>query len=98
MVSNKFIILGLSSVLMMLPLALTSTNGAIKRMGAAKWKALHTLAYPAAIAGVAHFWMSQKRDINKPLLAATILFVLLAYRVIKRKPASPRTVASAKAA
>jgi len=97
MVSNKFIILGLSSVLMMLPLALTSTNGSIKRLGAAKWKTLHTLAYPAAIAAVAHFWMSQKRDTTDPKIAAAVLFVLLAYRLIKRKSSAPRAVLPAKA-
>jgi len=87
MVSNKFIILGLAAFLMLVPLAITSTNGMIKRLGAAKWKRLHQLVYVAAIAAVTHFWMSQKRDISKPALAAAVLFVLLAYRLVpKRKP------------
>ncbi len=98
MVSNKFIILGLSSVLMMLPLAITSTNGMIKRLGAARWKMLHKLAYLAAIAGVAHFWISQKLDVTKPILAAIVLFVLLAYRFVKRKPTSSRPAVIAKPA
>ncbi len=89
LVSNQFIILGLASVLMMLPLALTSTNGSIKRLGARKWKALHKLAYVAAISGVAHFWISQKRDTTNPKIAAAILFALLAYRFVKSKPWKP---------
>ena len=92
LISNKFIFFGLASVGLMLPLAITSTNGSIKRMGAAKWKTLHKLVYPAAMLAVAHFWMSKKADTTQPKIAAAILFVLLAYRLIKRKPATPKRV------
>ncbi len=82
MVSNKFIILGASAFLLLVPLAVTSTNGMIKRLGAAKWKLLHKLVYPAAILAVMHFWMSKKRDVTVPEVAAVVLAVLLGIRLI----------------
>lgn len=78
---RKFILFGMASLLMMVPLALTSTNASIKRLGAARWKRLHQLAYLSAIAGVVHYWMSVKRDIRQPLLFAVGLTVLFVYRL-----------------
>ena len=65
---------------MMVPLAATSTNGMIKRLGAARWKRLHRLAYVAATAGVLHYYLLVKADIRQPVAFAIVLTVLLIYR------------------
>jgi sulfoxide reductase heme-binding subunit YedZ len=94
-VKRKFILIGMLSLLLMLPLAITSTNAMIKRMGAARWKRLHRLAYVAAVAGVCHFWISKKADISQPLAFAIVLALLLAVRVGHRtmRPARPSPLA-----
>jgi sulfoxide reductase heme-binding subunit YedZ len=80
--SKKFIFFGMLALLLILPLAATSTNGMIKRLGAAKWKRLHQLAYVAAILGALHFWMSKKADKSLPWVFAIALTILLGYRVL----------------
>jgi methionine sulfoxide reductase heme-binding subunit len=87
---KPFIFIGMLALLALTPLALTSTNGAIKRMGAAKWKQLHRLVYEASIAGVIHFYLTVKKDVRQPLAFAAVLAVLLGYRIlaglVKKKP------------
>jgi len=80
--SKKFIFFGMLALLLMVPLAATSTNGMIKRLGAAKWKRLHQLAYVAAMLGALHFWMSKKADKSLPWAFAIVLAILLGYRVL----------------
>ena len=92
---RKFILFGMAALLMMVPLALTSTNASIKRLGAARWKTLHKLAYLSAIAGVAHYWISVKKDIRQPLLFAIALTILFAYRLYYSRPQPKRPVAAA---
>ena len=81
----------------MIPLAVTSTNAMIKRLGGKRWRALHRLAYVAAICGVIHYYMQVKADVRQPLVFAAVLTVLLGYRVVEylrqRKPA-PAPVAA----
>ena len=77
---RPFIFLGMASLLLMLPLALTSTNNAIKRMGAKWWKRLHKLTYAAAVAAVVHFTLAVKVDTTLPYAFAAVLAVLFAYR------------------
>jgi DMSO/TMAO reductase YedYZ heme-binding membrane subunit len=77
---RRFIFLGMTSLTLMIPLALTSTTGMIKRLGAAKWKRLHQLVYLSAIAAVIHFYMLVKSDIRMPMGFIIVLLVLLAYR------------------
>jgi sulfoxide reductase heme-binding subunit YedZ len=67
---------------MMVPLAATSTNGMIKRLGANRWKQLHRLAYPAGIAGVLHYWLLVKADTRQPRAFAWVLAFLLLYRLV----------------
>lgn len=90
MLKRKYLILGSCALLVMIPLAITSTNGMIKRLGGKRWRALHRLAYVAAIAGVIHFYMQVKADVRLPLAFAAVLAVLLGYRLIvywqQRKP------------
>jgi sulfoxide reductase heme-binding subunit YedZ len=89
---RPFILMGMLAFVLMVPLALTSTNKMIKRIGARRWARLHRLVYLAAIAGVLHFWMLVKSDIRLPLTCALILLFLLGYRLFaKYAPAEPST-------
>jgi sulfoxide reductase heme-binding subunit YedZ len=84
------------ALLLMVPLAATSTNASIKRLGSARWKRLHQLAYVAAILGAIHFWMSKKADKSLPWVMAIALAVLLGYRLFKKftgPSAAPTAVA-----
>jgi len=81
-VQRPFILLGMTAFLLMLPLAITSTNKMVKRLGGKRWARLHRLVYLAAIAGVVHFWMLVKSDIRLPLTFAFIILFLLGYRVL----------------
>lgn len=91
MVKRKYLIVGSTGLLVMVPLAVTSTNGMIKRLGGKRWRALHRLAYVAAVAGVIHYYMQVKADVRQPLVFAAVLAVLLGYRLVEywrqRKPA-----------
>jgi len=78
---RPFITVGIFTFLMLLPLALTSTNAMIKRLGARRWQSLHRLVYPIAICGVLHYWWLVKRDITKPFIYASILTILLGFRL-----------------
>lgn len=82
-IRRPFITFGMAAFLMMLPLAITSTNAAIRRMGARRWKLLHRLVYAAAISGVLHYWYKEKADIRWPLVFAIILGALLLYRIVE---------------
>ena len=89
-VRRPFILAGMTAFLLMVPLAITSTNQMIKRLGGKRWARLHRLVYLAAIAGVVHFWMLVKSDTRLPLTFAFILLFLLGYRLlVKYTPAQP---------
>jgi sulfoxide reductase heme-binding subunit YedZ len=79
---RPFITIGFLTWLLMLPLALTSTAGWIRRLGGKRWQALHRLVYAAAITGVIHYWWLVKSDIRPPLRYAIIVGVLLGARLI----------------
>ena len=78
-VDRPFITLGMTTFLLLLPLALTSTAGMIRRLGR-RWQLLHRLVYVAAITAVIHFWWVVKADFREPRLWALALSVLLAFR------------------
>ena len=82
MLKRKYLIVGGTALLVMMPLAVTSTNGMIKRLGGKRWRSLHRLAYVAAIAGVTHYYMQVKADVRLPLVFAAILAILLGYRLL----------------
>src|SRR5258708_2005994 len=89
-VQRPFILVGLTAFLLMVPLAITSTNKMVKRLGGKRWSSLHRLVYLAAVAGVVHYWMLVKSDTRLPLTFGFILFLLLAHRVfIKYFPSRP---------
>jgi sulfoxide reductase heme-binding subunit YedZ len=81
---RPFITVGMASFLILVPLAATSTNAMIKRLGGRRWVRLHRLAYLAAAGGAVHFYMLVKADTRLPLAFAAVLAVLLAYRVLNR--------------
>jgi sulfoxide reductase heme-binding subunit YedZ len=80
-VSRPFIALGLLAFFLMMPLAITSTNKMVKRLGGKRWSKLHKLIYVAGIAGVLHFWLLVKADTRLPLTFGFLLLLLLAHRV-----------------
>jgi len=82
MVKRKYLVIGSIGLLVMVPLAVTSTNAMIKRLGGKRWRALHRLAYVAAIAGAIHYYMQVKADVRQPLAFAAVLAVLLGYRLV----------------
>jgi sulfoxide reductase heme-binding subunit YedZ len=80
-----------------LPLAVTSTQGWVKRLGFRRWKALHRLAYLAAVLAIFHFVWRFKTALVEPLIAAATLFVLLAIRLMVRRAGPRRLGAKASA-
>jgi sulfoxide reductase heme-binding subunit YedZ len=81
---RRFIFVGFAAFVMMIPLAWTSTKGAVRRMGYVRWKRLHLLVYPAALCAVVHFVWRVKKDLSEPLAYAAILAALLLVRVVAR--------------
>lgn len=81
-VKRKYITVGFAGFVLLIPLALTSTAGSIRRLGGKRWQALHRLIYVSAIAGVIHYLWLVKSDIRQPLAYGAVLAVLLAYRVV----------------
>jgi len=87
---RRFILVGMIAFVLMVPLAITSTNKMIKRLGGKRWSRLHRLVYLAAAAGVLHYWLLVKSDTRLPLTFAFILALLLLYRLyIKYVPTRP---------
>lgn len=80
-VKRPFIAVGMLSFLLMVPLAVTSTNAMIKRMGGKRWAQLHRLTYLITIGGVIHYYLIVKSDITYPLFFAVVTALLLGYRV-----------------
>jgi sulfoxide reductase heme-binding subunit YedZ len=88
-VKRPFITVGFTALVLMVPLAITSTDGMVRRLGARRWLALHRLVYAIAPLGVLHFWWMVKADVTEPAIYAAILAVLLGYR-LTRKLRAPR--------
>ena len=76
---RPFITIGMTAILLMVPLAATSTKGMIRRMGK-RWGQLHKLIYVIAVLGVIHYWMAVKLDIRGPAIYGAILALLLGWR------------------
>jgi sulfoxide reductase heme-binding subunit YedZ len=84
---RPYITIGFTALLLLIPLAVTSTNGMQRRLGR-RWQQLHRLVYVIAILGVWHFYWQVKRDVREPLLYAGVLAVLLLYRVARARSAA----------
>jgi sulfoxide reductase heme-binding subunit YedZ len=78
---RPFIAIGMTAFFLMMPLAITSTNKMVKRLGGKRWAMLHRLVYVAGAAGVIHYWMLVKSDKRLPLTFGFILLLLLAHRL-----------------
>ncbi len=85
LVKRPYVILGMAAFLMLVPLAATSWDGAVRRMGAAAWRRLHLLAYPATALGAVHFVWLVKAWPPEPLVYAGIVAVLLLWRALPRR-------------
>lgn len=83
-VKRPFITVGMASFVLLVPLAFTSTQKSIKRIGGKRWNMVHRLAYVAAIGGVIHFYMLVKADTREPILFGVAVAVLLGYRVMNK--------------
>ena len=81
-VKRPYITVGMTALLVLVPLAVTSTAGMIKRLGARTWRRLHRLAYVAAILGVLHYFWLAKVGVNTPWIYAAVLAVLLGIRLV----------------
>lgn len=92
---RPFIAVGMGALLLLIPLAITSTNGWIKRLGGKRWAKLHKLTYVAAFLGVIHFWMIVKSDIFYPAVFAVILLLLMIYRLKPKAVKAPQSQTSA---
>lgn len=79
-VKRRFITSGMIALLLMTPLAVTSTAGWVRRLGYARWQRLHRLIYLSAVVGVIHYYWGVKSDIRMPVLYGVILAALLLYR------------------
>lgn len=78
---RPFILVGFTALVLLTPLAITSTNGWVRRLGARRWQRLHRLVYPAAVLAVVHFLWRVKADYTEPATYAAILAALLAFRM-----------------
>ena len=98
-VKRPYITAGFSAFLTLIPLAVTSTQRAMRRLGR-RWQKLHRLVYAAAILGCVHFWWQVKADIREPLVYAAIAALLLGWRLQRewrRRAAAPATPSGARA-
>lgn len=81
---RPFITIGMASFVLLVPLAITSTQKMVKRLGGRAWSRLHKLAYVAAAGGVIHYYMLVKADTREPLLFGAALAVVLIYRIVNK--------------
>lgn len=81
---RPFITVGLTGFVLMIPLAVTSTAGWIRRLGGKRWLALHRLIYATAVCGVVHYYWLVKSDVRKPVFYGVLVALLLGSRVAIR--------------
>lgn len=83
---RNFILVGLAALVLMTPLALTSFNAAIRKLGGKRWQALHKLVYAVALLGLLHFYWKKaaKNDVGEVMVYAVILAVLLGWRAMRK--------------
>jgi ferredoxin-NADP reductase/DMSO/TMAO reductase YedYZ heme-binding membrane subunit len=90
-VKRSFITAGFAGLVLMIPLAMTSTKGWVRRLGAGRWRRLHRLVYITAIAGVVHYYWLVKSDIRLPALYGAIVILLLASRLLGLRTGRSKT-------
>jgi sulfoxide reductase heme-binding subunit YedZ len=82
-VKRPYITVGFTAFVLMIPLALTSTKGWIRRLGGQRWNMVHKLVYISAVLGVIHYWWKVKLDVTNPMIYAAIVAVLLGARIVR---------------
>lgn len=92
-VKRPFIAIGMTAFFLMLPLAITSTDKMVKRLGGKRWARLHRIVYAAGILGVLHYYMLVKSDVRLPATFAFMLFLLLGFRLFVKYYTSQSRVA-----
>jgi Predicted membrane protein len=92
---RPYITVGFAALVLLVPLAVTSTNGMMRRLGGRRWQLLHRLVYVIAVLVVWHFYWQVKRDVREPLIYAAILAVLLGYRLFRHLRSRAREAARA---
>lgn len=83
LMKRPYIMIGMAGLVLMVPLAITSTKAMIRRLGGKRWNRLHKLVYAIGVLGVVHYWMSVKNDIEEPAMFASFFVVLYGYRLWK---------------
>jgi sulfoxide reductase heme-binding subunit YedZ len=95
---RPFITVGFAAFVSLIPLAITSTTGWIRRIGGKRWQMLHRLIYFAAVCGVIHYYWLVKSDVRKPLFYGALVAILLLWRfaswILKRRNQAPARVAA----
>ena len=89
---RPFITIGFLALVLLVPLAVTSTNRMMRRLGK-RWKRLHRLIYPISVLAIWHYYWQVKADVREPLIYAAIVAVLLGWRIWKVRRATMRTAA-----
>jgi len=88
---RPFITAGFLAFVLMIPLAITSTAGWIRRLGGARWQMVHRLVYVSAVAGVVHYYWLVKSDVRLPVAYGTAIGALLLYRIVVSQRSKLRT-------
>jgi sulfoxide reductase heme-binding subunit YedZ len=91
---RPFIAIGMTAFFLMLPLAVTSTDKMVKRLGGKRWMRLHRIVYLSGILGVLHYYMLVKSDVRLPLTFAFLLAVLLGFRIFAKYYTAPPRISS----
>jgi glycine betaine catabolism B len=84
-VARRYLWFGFGALVLMIPLALTSTDGMVSRLGPRRWKALHRLVYLAVLGGVVHFYLLVKSDTRRPLAFACVFAALMLFRIVRHE-------------
>ncbi|MGB0127901.1 MAG: protein-methionine-sulfoxide reductase heme-binding subunit MsrQ [Rhodocyclaceae bacterium] len=91
-VKRPYITVGFSAFVLLIPLAATSTNAMVRRLGGRRWQNLHRMVYPIAVLGVFHYWWLVKKDVTGPLVYGLILALLLGVRAFWREQERRRQI------
>ena len=97
---RPFITIGFTAFMLMVPLAVTSTAGMIRRLGGKRWNALHRLVYVSAVAGAVHYYWLVKADVRRPIIYGAVVAVLLGIRFYwsRMRATAPRQASTARRA
>jgi sulfoxide reductase heme-binding subunit YedZ len=95
---RPFITVGFTAFVLLIPLAVTSTTGWIRRLGGKRWQMLHRAIYVSAVLGVVHYYWLVKSDVRKPLFYGALVVILLLWRlaswISRRRSHAPVRVAA----